>query len=650
MSVVKVEKNRYIAEPLYQWDLNQVLEIRGLSLARVPEIHFRNETMSRAIVRQARMDSAGIITADIPNSLLQVPYKVLAYVCAYEGETFESLFKIEIPVTARKKPMDYTLVDDEEIYSFNALENQVVNALADMNNAIDRSEQNLEKAVAEYEAAIGNIAKAKEEIIDTLTPEDIGASPSEHEHDASDIKSGTVLADRLPVVPVNKGGTGATDALAAIINLNGVPVINASGASYDMNDILDTGVYGWYRFNGDTLNTAYKEGLTAATIGYILNLPTGNTSGTRYGTQLAIHIGDNHLYCRCIYNETPTPWIKILRNTDIIPVDKGGTGAVDADTARKNLGAVNKDGDTIAHYLKIAMQGDDEALSVERTTFGEDIRFSFMVTEDGEGVITWSNQTTGAFGQMGIDLDGNVYMSKPLGIENGGTGATTAADARTNLGTSFSGEVPYSAIDNITESGFYRVTSSTAKENGALIHFASNGMHRQLADFHNDGLCMMTRMRYSSGSWGAWDKVFDTTQAIPVANGGTGAKNAADARTNLGVPSKISHTLLWGGNAGNGVTVSLADSLLNFDMFFVSFEGAFSNVKQVDSGCTWYGHSFDIVDDSKNTITYACKMEVLNDGSQIKNTKCSRIVHAPGSNHNAAADTYISAIYGIKLG
>ena len=73
MANVRVEKNRYTVDPLYQWDLNQVLQIYGLSLPSVPEIHFTNDAMDRAIVKQASMDAAGVITVDVPNSLLQKP-------------------------------------------------------------------------------------------------------------------------------------------------------------------------------------------------------------------------------------------------------------------------------------------------------------------------------------------------------------------------------------------------------------------------------------------------------------------------------------------------------------------------------------------------------------------------------------------------
>lgn len=130
MSEVKVEKNTYTVEPLYQWDQNQKLTIYGLSLPSFPEIHYTNVAMERAIVRQATMDAAGVITADVPNSLLQKPYTISAFVCVYQGSTFETLYKIDIPVKARTQPADYTLEDDdEEVYSFNKLENMFTQQL-----------------------------------------------------------------------------------------------------------------------------------------------------------------------------------------------------------------------------------------------------------------------------------------------------------------------------------------------------------------------------------------------------------------------------------------------------------------------------------------------------------------------------------------
>lgn len=155
MSNVIVKSNRYTVEPLYQWDKNQVLTIYGLSLASIPEIHFTNTGMDRAIVRQATMDDAGIISADVPNSLLQKPYTITAYVCIYEGDTFKSLYTIDIPVKARKKPGDYTIENtDGEIYSFNAIENKVENFIRNITDQTETFKNDMSNKFSDTEKKV----------------------------------------------------------------------------------------------------------------------------------------------------------------------------------------------------------------------------------------------------------------------------------------------------------------------------------------------------------------------------------------------------------------------------------------------------------------------------------------------------------------
>lgn len=97
----------------------------------------------------------------------------------------------------------------------------------------------------------------------------------------------------------------------------GSPSIDARGAAHDMNAIIDSGVFGWHRFNVNTLNTAYKEGLTANTIGYVLNIPSGATSGARWGCQLALHNGNPHLYYRSMNGGTLGAWRIIRTNAGL---------------------------------------------------------------------------------------------------------------------------------------------------------------------------------------------------------------------------------------------------------------------------------------------------------------------------------------------
>ena len=58
-----------------------------------------------------------------------------------------------------------------------------------------------------------------EKIKTWATPANIGAAEKDHKHEAEDIASGTLSSSRLPTVPVSHGGTGATTAAQAQINL-----------------------------------------------------------------------------------------------------------------------------------------------------------------------------------------------------------------------------------------------------------------------------------------------------------------------------------------------------------------------------------------------------------------------------------------------
>lgn len=115
----------YMVDTLHQWDLNRTLEIEGLNLSVTPEVHFSNANMDKAIVRQATLENH-VVNVMIPNSLLQSPLPIHAYIGIYDKDTFKTIETVEIPVIPRPKPLDYTLeTTDDEIYSFNRLENMM---------------------------------------------------------------------------------------------------------------------------------------------------------------------------------------------------------------------------------------------------------------------------------------------------------------------------------------------------------------------------------------------------------------------------------------------------------------------------------------------------------------------------------------------
>ena len=146
MANVNVENNSYTVDTLYQWDLNQVLEIYGLSFPSAPEIHFTNDAMVRAVRRFATMDAAGVIRAEVPNAMLQTTATIKALVCIRDGEVFKTYHEIRIPVKARQRPADYTITDDDDIYSFLALENLVYENVDKIEAGVTVANQAMEAA------------------------------------------------------------------------------------------------------------------------------------------------------------------------------------------------------------------------------------------------------------------------------------------------------------------------------------------------------------------------------------------------------------------------------------------------------------------------------------------------------------------------
>lgn len=149
----------YVTDSLYQWDINQVLTVSGLNLSVAPEIHFSNSNMDRAIVRQATLDKL-IVSVNIPNSLLQEALTIKAHIGIYEGDTFKVIELVEIPVIPKKRPSDYKIENtDEEIYSFEALKNDIANmvTLKDYNANNSNISIAISSLDSELKARIDNI-------------------------------------------------------------------------------------------------------------------------------------------------------------------------------------------------------------------------------------------------------------------------------------------------------------------------------------------------------------------------------------------------------------------------------------------------------------------------------------------------------------
>ena len=109
---------------LFQWDVGQPLEIRGVSGIEVaPMVHFATKMSDTAYVVQSELNN-GVITCVIPDIVLSHGFSVIAYLY-YEASLDKKTIKtITIPVTRRTKPNDWVDTTPSKILEVkNYLEN-----------------------------------------------------------------------------------------------------------------------------------------------------------------------------------------------------------------------------------------------------------------------------------------------------------------------------------------------------------------------------------------------------------------------------------------------------------------------------------------------------------------------------------------------
>lgn len=114
-----------------------------------------------------------------------------------------------------------------------------------------------------------------------------------HTHNASDITSGTLSSDVLPVVPINNGGTGATDAASALTNLGAAsksvvdPIASVLSVGDDYVDVSKP-----IRIE-DCVTVSKTDGLNVYDVHTETHSATAETTGGGYG--LAVRIEDGAL-------------------------------------------------------------------------------------------------------------------------------------------------------------------------------------------------------------------------------------------------------------------------------------------------------------------------------------------------------------------
>ena len=367
------------------------------------------------------------------------------------------------------------------------------------------------------------------------TASDVGAAASSHSHAASAITSGTLSADRLPTVPIAKGGTGATSASAARTALGITPAnIGAAASSHSHAASQVTGLTASRALVSDSSGHPAVSAVTATELGYL----DGVTSNVQ--TQLNGKAASNHTHSYAAspsagggatYNYLPRVtqsanytfggelgrWMEFTNTSENLPSEHYYHIFTGQSTDTKYNTQLALGMTTNQMYYRTRQAGTWGSWAKVYTTVSKP-----TASEIGAAAASHNHAASNiTSGTLAIDRLPTITVAK------GGTGATTAAQARTNLG--------------ITPANIGAAASSHN-------HAASN---------------------ITSGTLSV-----DRLPTVSVAKGGTGATTAAQARTNLGAAASshnhsaanITSGTLAVARGGTGVTSddALRQKVLNF--------------------------------------------------------------------------------------
>lgn len=122
-----LDENKNPIEYLTQWDSNQTIYFKNPDLSEAPIIHFCNVKSKTAYAVKSEFTYPDMIKVEIPNLLLQEPYRIYVYVHEFyiakmEGKT---LYRGKIDVKEKTKPDDYFYVENVKPVNIIALAQQV---------------------------------------------------------------------------------------------------------------------------------------------------------------------------------------------------------------------------------------------------------------------------------------------------------------------------------------------------------------------------------------------------------------------------------------------------------------------------------------------------------------------------------------------
>lgn len=208
------------------------------------------------------------------------------------------------------------------------------------------------------------------------------------------------------------------------------------------------GAGGWPEFTLEMENSGVVGGLTSTSEGR-MEFYTRKPGGT-YSEWYMMPSNADDL--------TANKWYSILTSKSPVTIAQGGTGATDAATARTNLGAVSKSGDT--------MTGTYTTTGVISAGWSN-ARRAGIQSSDIQAYFTSRDENGTVKNALYLKDDSSV-LTKALTVASGGTGATTSREAEYNICNDIK-----SATSSIEDSEMIVVKRSSGSASAANGAFAT---------------------------------------------------------------------------------------------------------------------------------------------------------------------------------
>jgi hypothetical protein len=258
--------------------------------------------------------------------------------------------------------------------------------------------------------------------------------------------------------------------------------------------------------------------------------------------------------------------INLTNVVGVLDLAQGGTGSTNASAAR------------IALELGTAATNPATAFQPSSTTLS-----NLAISNGGNLTNLQASNLVGLIPSSNISSITLTNISGTLPIAQGGTGATNAVNARQNLGSTTVGDALFISLDALTA----RTAIGALATNGNatnLTNFPANLLRNNgsAAALTNFPLSLLT----TNGNGAALTNITaanitgtvalasNLSSPLSLTNGGTGATNAATARTNLGATT-IGDSLFTATNAQDafdalGIGTNLSTSIIGVSNIVVS--------------------------------------------------------------------------------